>query len=142
MVRMNLYKANIQYRTDGKGLYDITNEIRKELKQSEIQDGLCTVFIPHTSASLIISENWDPSARNDLEEFMDRLVPEGQPWFEHTQEGSDDSPSHMRAMLTRSSETIPVDEGNLTLGSWQGLYLFEHRTSPHTRKLHIRILGE
>lgn len=139
---MKIHKTNIQYRTNGKGLYDITNEVRSELQSSGIQDGLCTVFIPHTSASLILSENWDPSARNDLEEFMDRLVPEAQPWFEHTQEGPDDSPSHMRSMLTRSSETIPVDNGNLTIGSWQGVYLFEHRTSPHTRKLHIRILGE
>jgi secondary thiamine-phosphate synthase enzyme len=139
---MTIYKATLQYQTNGKGLYDITSEVRAEMNKSGVQDGLCTLFIPHTSASLILSENWDPTARNDLEEFMDRLVPEGQPWFEHTQEGPDDSPSHMRSMLTKSSETIPVDNGSLTLGSWQGIYLFEHRTRPHARKLFVRILGE
>jgi secondary thiamine-phosphate synthase enzyme len=95
----------------------------------------------HTSASLVVSESYDPSAKIDLEEFMERLVPENQRWFRHTLEGSDDSPSHMRAMLTHTSLSIPIDHGNLSIGTWQGLYLFEHRSRPHRRKVLIRCLS-
>ena len=94
----------------------------------------------HTSASLVISESYDPSAKRDMEEFMERLVPENQSWFQHTMEGSDDSPSHMRAMLTSTSLSIPVDHGKLSIGTWQGLYVFEHRSRSHNRKVMVRCL--
>ena len=101
---------------------------------------MCYLFIPHTSASLVISENYDPTAKLDLETFMDRLVPESQPWHEHTLEGPDDSPSHMRAILTATSLTIPIDDGRLSLGTWQGVYLFEHRRRGHRRQVLLRCL--
>jgi len=101
---------------------------------------MCYLFIPHTSASLIINESYDPSARQDMENFLERLVPEGESWYRHTMEGRDDSPSHMRSILTQTSLSIPVDEGALSLGTWQGVYLFEHRVRSYRRNVLIRYI--
>lgn len=127
--------------TRGKGTYTITDKIQNLVKQSNIQTGTATVFAQHTSCSLIIMENADPSARTDLHEYFDRIVPENEPYFIHTYEGPDDMPSHIRMVLTGCSEVIPIIDGKLALGSWQGLFLFEHRNAPHTRKIAISILG-
>ncbi len=138
---MKWHKHTLHIATRGKGLYDITDRVQSLLASWKITEGLCVLFIPHTSASLLLSENWDPTARADLETFMERLAPEGQPWYTHTLEGPDDAVSHMRAMLTASSITIPIADGQLTLGTWQGIYLFEHRTRPHQRRLLVRALA-
>lgn len=137
---MNWYKDVMEIQTRGKGLYPFTQKVEARLREWGIQEGMCFLYVQHTSASLVISENYDPSAKADLERFMDRLVPEDQAWHQHTLEGSDDSPSHMRAMLTQTSMSIPVDHGRLSLGSWQGIYLFEHRARGHRRKVLIRCL--
>jgi secondary thiamine-phosphate synthase enzyme len=137
---MKWFKKTIQVDTNGKGLYPITDDIREVLNAWNIQEGMCYLFIPHTSASLVINESYDPTARLDMEQFLERLVPEGKSWYQHTMEGRDDSPSHMRSILTLSSLSIPVDGGDLSLGTWQGVYLFEHRSRLHRRKLEIRYL--
>lgn len=137
---MEWFKENILVETRGKGLYPVTDLISPLINAWGIEDGICHLFIAHTSASLVISESYDPSARQDLEEFMERLVPEGESWYRHTMEGKDDSPSHMRAMLTSTSLSIPVDGGKLSLGTWQGVYVFEHRAHSHRRTLKIRCL--
>ncbi len=128
-------------RTRGKGTYEITDQISEVLSRSGIVTGTLTVFIQHTSCSLIIMENADPTARRDLEEFFDRLVPENASYFEHDSEGPDDMPSHIRMVLTRSSEVIPVADSRMQLGTWQGVFLFEHRTAPHHRKIVVTIIG-
>lgn len=138
---MNWHKTTLEIPTHGKGLHDITGTVRTQLRAWGVREGMCFLFLPHTSASLVMSENWDPTARADLETFMDRLVPERDPWYTHTLEGDDDATSHIRAMMTDTSLTIPIDEGNLSLGSWQGIYLFEHRTRPHRRKVLMRALS-
>lgn len=132
----------IKIETRGKGTVEITGEVRHFLKVSGITEGVLTVFVRHTSCSLVIMENADPSARDDLHEFFDRLVPENTPWFQHTCEGPDDMPSHIRMALTRTSESIPVSGGQLMLGTWQGLYLFEHRRAPHTREVIFTVMGQ
>ena len=137
---MKWNKATIEISTKGKGLYPFTNKVSDLIQDWEVGQGLCYLYMPHTSASLVVSESYDPTAKIDLEEFMERIVPENQPWFRHTFEGSDDSPSHIRAMLTHTSLSIPVDDDQLSLGTWQGLYLFEHRSSPRRRKVLIRCL--
>lgn len=131
-----------QVRTSGKGTYEITREVEAIVAESGLTTGTATVFVQHTSASLVIMENADPSARTDLEEFFERLVPEDTPYFVHTYEGSDDMPSHIRMALTRTSEVIPVVEGRLVLGTWQGIFLFEHRRAPHTRRIVVSVTGE
>ena len=131
-------KSTLEIRTNGKGLYPFTKPVNELIRKWGVTEGMCYLFITHTSASLVISESYDPTAKIDLEEFMERLVPEDQPWFRHTFEGSDDSPSHMRAMLTAASLSIPIDHGNLSIGTWQGLYLFEHRARSHHRKVLLR----
>ena len=128
--------------TRGRGTYDITRDVSKIVGASSAQIGLATVFIHHTSASLIICENADPSVRNDLEAFAARLVPDGDPLFTHDDEGDDDMPAHVRTVLTQTSIGIPIVEGRLALGTWQGLYLWEHRTAPHTRKITVMVIGE
>lgn len=138
---MEWHKTTLELMTPGKGLHNFTDEIQNQLNVWGVEEGLCHLFIQHTSASLVISESYDPSARLDLEGFMDRLVPENQPWFRHTMEGSDDSPSHMRAILTNTSLSIPVDDGQLSLGTWQGVYLFEHRMRSHRRRVLVRCLS-
>jgi len=137
---MNWHKTTLEVSTHGKGLYDITEKVRTQLREWDVYEGMCFVFIPHTSASLVMSENWDPTARADLGKFMERLVPEEERWYTHDLEGADDATSHIRAMLTDTSLTIPIDDGKLSLGQWQGIYLFEHRTQPHRRSVLIRVL--
>lgn len=128
--------------TRGKGTIEITEACSRIVRASGIRTGIATVFVRHTSCSLLIYENADPSARTDLHEFFERLVPENTPWFVHTLEGPDDMPSHLRMALTRTSEVIPVVEGRLTLGTWQGIYLFEHRRDPHQREIVVSVVGE
>jgi secondary thiamine-phosphate synthase enzyme len=130
----------ILVQTDGKEFILITEEVRKVLDQWQVREGLCNLFIPHTTASLVINESYDPSSRQDLEAFLDRIAPEGQEWHRHTVEGRDDSPSHMRSILTTTSLSIPIEGGELSLGTWQGIYLAEHRIRPHRRKVLIHCL--
>ena len=134
------HKDSLDIRTRGKGMYAFTNAVNDAIQTWDILEGMCFLFIKHTSASLCISESYDPSAQDDLETFLDRLVPEKQIWHCHTLEGPDDSPSHMRAILTDTDLTIPIDNGKLSLGTWQGVYLFEHRTRPHLRQILIRCM--
>ncbi|MEN8241530.1 MAG: secondary thiamine-phosphate synthase enzyme YjbQ [Chloroflexota bacterium] len=138
---MDWYKSTVEISTEGKGLYNFTSQIERCLAEWSVREGILHLFVQHTSASLVISESYDPSARLDLEVFMEKLVPERQPWFRHTMEGADDSPSHMRAMLTNTSLSIPVDDGKLSLGTWQGVYLFEHRARRHRRRVLLRCLA-
>lgn len=138
---MNWHKTTLEISTRGKGLHDITETVRARLRDWAVQEGMCFLFLPHTSASLVLSENWDPTARADLQTFMERLIPEGDRWYTHDLEGPDDATSHIRAMLTDTSVTIPVDGGDLSLGTWQGIYLFEHRARPHRRNVLMRVLS-
>jgi len=137
---MDWYKEKITINTQGKGLYPITDQISQLIKGWDVGDGICHLFVSHTSASLVINESYDPTARQDLEVFLEKLIPENEPWYRHTLEGSDDTPSHMRAMLTLTSLSIPVENGKLLLGTWQGIYLFEHRARSHQRQVLIRCL--
>ena len=139
---MRVETASIVVVTDGKGTYEITDQVAAAVRQSGVTAGLVTVFVRHTSCSLILMENADPTARRDLEEFFDRLVSEDAHYFTHDAEGSDDMPSHIRMVLTRTSETVPIADRKMQLGTWQGIFLFEHRRSPHRRKIFITIIGE
>ena len=125
-----------------RGLNDVTAAVAERLRAAGLRDGLCTVFIRHTSASLVIQENADPAARRDLEAFFERLVPEGDPLYTHVAEGDDDMPAHVKAALTRTSEQIPFRAGALLLGTWQGLYVWEHRSGRHRRELAVHLVGE
>ena len=138
---MHWYKTTLEISTHGKRLHDITESVRARLRNWGVHEGMCFLFLPHTSASLVVNENWDPTARADLETFMERIVLEKDRWYTHDLEGPDDATSHIRAMLTDSSLTIPVDDGNLSLGTWQGIYVFEHRARPHRRKVLMRVLS-
>lgn len=133
--------ANFTVATRGKGAYEITSEVADAVARSGATTGTVTVFVRHTSCSLIIMENADPTARRDLEKFFERLVPEDTPYFEHTAEGGDDSTSHIRSVLTRTSEVIPIADGRMQLGTWQGIFLFEHRRAPHRREIALTISG-
>ena len=126
-------------RAPRRGLQDITDQVARLVSKAGLAQGLCTLFIRHTSASLIIQENYDPSARVDLETFMDRLVPEGAAWITHTLEGDDDMPSHIKSVLTQVSLSIPILDGKLALGTWQGIYLWEHRDHPTPREILVSI---
>lgn len=128
--------------TRGKGTVQITSKVDDIVAASGIRNGTVTVFVRHTSASLVIMENADPSARRDLEKFFDHLVPEDTPYFIHTAEGPDDMPSHIRMALTRTSEVIPILSGRMALGTWQGIYLFEHRRAPHHREIAVAVVGD
>jgi secondary thiamine-phosphate synthase enzyme len=128
-----------EVRTPGRGLHEITSRVAGVVRDAGVGRGLCTVFVRHTSASLTIQENADPSAKRDLESFLERLAPEGEQWYSHTAEGPDDMPSHLRAALTDVSLSIPVLDDELALGAWQGLYLWEHRASPHSRKVVVHV---
>jgi secondary thiamine-phosphate synthase enzyme len=125
-----------------RGLTDVTDRVQEIVRTEGIATGLCTIFIRHTSASLVIQENADPKARRDLERFLDRLVPDGDPLYEHTTEGDDDMPSHVKSALTHTSEQIPIRGGALALGTWQGLYVWEHRDAPHRRELVVHVIGD
>jgi secondary thiamine-phosphate synthase enzyme len=139
---MRVHHDRIEIRTNGKGLYEITDEMQSKIDKRDVQNGTATVFVQHTSCSVIIMENADPTARRDLEEFFNRLVPEDADYFTHASEGSDDMPSHIRMVLTRTSETVPIVDGRMQLGTWQGIFLFEHRRAPHRRKLFLTVIGE
>jgi secondary thiamine-phosphate synthase enzyme len=128
-------------KTRGTGLIEITPEVARVLAASRVLDGLITVYCRHTSASLVIQENADPDVQRDLQAFFRRLVPEGDPLFIHTTEGPDDMPAHVKAALTQTSLSIPVSGGRILLGTWQGIYLFEHRTQPHTRQIVVHVVG-
>ena len=125
----------LQFATRGPGLTDFTREVERVVVDAEVSEGLCTLFVQHTSASLVIQENADPAVCRDLEAFLRRLVPEGDPLWTHTAEGPDDMPAHVRCALTPTHLSIPVIDGRLALGTWQGIYLVEHRTAPHLRRV-------
>ena len=139
---MKIHHDRIEVRTHGKGLYEITDDVQAKIDKCGLRNGTVTVFVQHTSCSIVIMENADPSARRDLEEFFERFVPEDADYFTHGSEGSDDMPSHIRMVLTRTSEIIPIAEGRIQLGTWQGIFLFEHRRAPHRRKVLITVIGE
>ena len=140
--RMRVLNKSFAVSTTGKGTYEITDKIEAMVRESKIENGTVTIFAQHTSCSLIVMENADPTARRDLEEFFDRLVPENADYFEHDAEGADDMPSHIRMVLTRTSETIPIVDGRMQLGTWQGIFLFEHRRASHRRKVVVTVMGE
>lgn len=133
---------HLTVRTSGKGLYEITDRIAHWVAAQGITTGLLTVFVQHTSASLIVQENADPDVVRDLKEFFARVVPDGASWYRHTIEGEDDMSAHIRAALTQTSLSVPVLGGRLALGTWQGVYLFEHRAIPHTRSVVLHLVGE
>ena len=139
---MAVFQKTLTFRTVGKGTVEITGEVQEVLKSSGLQFGTATVFVQHTSCSLVIMENADPSARRDLEVFMDDLVPDNYPKFIHTHEGPDDMPSHIKMALTRTTEVIPFSNGKLTLGTWQGIFLWEHRVQPHNRRIVLSMQGD
>ena len=128
-------------RAPRRGLHEFTAQVEKAVAEAGVANGLCSLFIRHTSASLVIQENYDASARRDLETFMERLVPEDAPWITHTLEGPDDMPSHIKAALTQVSLAIPILDGKLALGTWQGIYLWEHRSRPTPREVVVTIQG-
>lgn len=130
----------IQIHTNGQALYEITDKICDLIESQQVTDGLCTLFIQHTSASLIIQENADPSAKQDLERWLNRFVKEGDPLYTHTTEGSDDMPAHIKSVLTNTSLSIPIISGRLALGTWQGVYLWEHRRASHSRKILVNFV--
>lgn len=138
---MKALTDTFEVRTKGKGTYEITAEVERILRASGVQTGTVTVFNRHTSASLVIFENADRSARVDLEAFFERLVPEDTDYFTHTAEGGDDSTSHIRMVLSRTSEVIPIAQGRMLLGTWQGIFLFEHRRAPHLRSIAVSVVG-
>ncbi|HWA85295.1 MAG TPA: secondary thiamine-phosphate synthase enzyme YjbQ [Opitutus sp.] len=139
---MPIHQETLTLRSHGQGLHEITDAVAREVARSKLVRGVVTVFCRHTSCSLVIMENADPSARRDLEAWFDRLVPESDPLFEHTLEGADDMPSHIKMALTRTSETVPFSDGRLMLGTWQGIYLWEHRRATHARQVVVTVMGD
>ncbi|MBV8816523.1 MAG: YjbQ family protein [Verrucomicrobia bacterium] len=139
---INAFSTTFSIETRGIGTYEITGKIRDLVAASGVKTGVATILVKHTSASLLFFENADPTARRDLEEFLRRLVPESISYFSHTLEGPDDMPSHIRMALTRTSESVPVLDGSLQLGTWQGLFLYEHRRHPAQRTVAVSVLGE
>lgn len=135
-------QRTLEYRTRGRGTLEITADIERAVRDSGIATGVCSVFLQHTSASLILCENADPSVRRDLETILARLAPEGDPAYVHRTEGPDDMAAHARSVLTANSITLPVTEGTLALGTWQGVYLWEHRLRPHERRIVVTVMGE
>jgi secondary thiamine-phosphate synthase enzyme len=137
-----IHQRSIEQQTQGRGLYEFTTELQQLVAAAGVQTGLCNVFCNHTSASLIINENADPAVLRDLEAFMGRLVPDGDALYTHTAEGSDDMPAHVRSVLTQTSVSVPISNGRCDLGTWQGLFLWEHRTRPHQRRITITVVGQ
>lgn len=135
-------QEQLQVQTRGRSTYNITDQVAEVITRAGLQTGICQLFIQHTSASLILCENADPSVRSDLERIMARLVPDGDPLFDHTLEGPDDMPAHVRSILTSMDLSLPISHGRPALGTWQGIYLWEHRTHPHQRKVTITLYGE
>ncbi|HMP82537.1 MAG TPA: secondary thiamine-phosphate synthase enzyme YjbQ [Verrucomicrobiota bacterium] len=140
MLRQALHELNLP--TRGRGLYDFTREVSAWIASNGFKNGLLTLHLKHTSASLLIQENADPDVRADLERFFSRLVPDGDPIYDHTMEGEDDMPAHVRTALTAVNLSIPVSNGRLTLGTWQGIYLWEHRHAGHSRRVALHYIGE
>ena len=138
---MVLSQGTLEFCTSPKSFLDITKEVQNFVSESNIQDGVCNLFIKHTSASLVIQENYDPSVRKDFETIFSKLAPEDFPYV-HNMEGKDDMPAHIRSALTSTSETIPIVNGKLSLGTWQGIYIWEHRDQTHNRKIMVSIVGE
>lgn len=136
------YRGELSIATQGRGTYDLTRQVGDLVTKSKIREGLGTIFIHHTSASLIVCENADPSVRKDLEAFAARLVPDGDKLFTHDDEGPDDMPAHVRTVLTQTSIGVPIVGGAMDLGTWQGLYLWEHRTAPHRRRVTVTVVGD
>ena len=139
---MRQHQQRIEVQTRGEGLYEISGQVRETLAESGLREGVLTAFCRHTSCSLLLQENADPDVRVDLKEFFRRLVPEGMGWITHTTEGPDDMPAHIRAALTQSSLSVPFSSGKPLFGTWQGLYLFEHRSRPHRREVVLHAVGE
>ena len=137
-----ILQHEINVRTDGRGTYDLSDDIQRFVGESGVRTGLCHVFVRHTSASLMLCENADPSVRRDLESFMTRYVPDGDPMFTHTAEGPDDMPAHVRSILTQNDMNLPVTDGQCALGTWQGIYLWEHRLAPHRSSVLLTVTGE
>jgi len=140
--RAVIEQQTLSFRTRGRGTLEVTSEVTRVVAESGIRKGVCTVFLQHTSASLILCENADPDVRADLETILARLAPDGDPAYRHDTEGPDDMAAHARSVLTSASFTIPVADGRLALGTWQGLYLWEHRREPHSRSLVVTVIGE
>jgi secondary thiamine-phosphate synthase enzyme len=139
---MPVHQATLTVRTPGPGTHEMTEVVAGEVQRSGLSRGVVTIFCQHTSCSLVIMENADPSARRDLEAWLDRLVPENDPHFQHTLEGPDDMPSHIKMALTRTSESVPFAGGRMLLGTWQGIYLWEHRRAAHSRNVVVTVIGE
>lgn len=139
---MPVHQATLTLPARGPGLHEITGAIAREVTRSKLARGVATIFCQHTSCSLVLMENADPSARRDLEAWLDRLVPEDDRHFTHTLEGADDMPSHIKMALTRTSESVPFADGRLLLGTWQGIFLWEHRRAPHARHVVVTVIGE
>ena len=137
-----VHQQQLRFSTRGRGTYNISQQVDEVISKSGIKTGICQIFIHHTSASLILCENADPTVRTDLETFMKRLVPDGDSMFKHKDEGDDDMPAHIRTILTESSLSIPIDNGKERLGTWQGIYLWEHRTSPFKRNITVTVIGD
>jgi secondary thiamine-phosphate synthase enzyme len=140
MLRQSFHELTIA--TRGRGFYELTREVEGWVDENQFQDGLLTLHLRHTSASLLIQENADPDVRRDLEAFFQRLAPDGDPLFIHTTEGGDDMPAHVRTALTAVNLSLPVRAGRPALGAWQGIYLWEHRTHPHSRRVALHFIGE
>ncbi|KTC89610.1 secondary thiamine-phosphate synthase enzyme YjbQ [Fluoribacter dumoffii] len=139
---MKIEQFSLAFNTPGRGTQDITEKVKTLLCNTTMKQGLCHLFLKHTSASLLLCENYDPQVRIDLESFLVRLVPDGDPLFKHIMEGTDDMPAHIRTVLTQSSLSIPIHNGKLALGTWQGIYLYEHRYQPQERHLLITAIGD
>ena len=137
-----VYQQTLRYATLGRGTSNITRQVEEVISQSGINTGMVNIFVHHTSASLILCENADPTVRSDLEYFMGKITPDGDPMYEHRDEGPDDMSAHVRTVLTDSSLVIPVNRGQTLLGTWQGIYLWEHRTHPHQRKITVTVYGD
>jgi secondary thiamine-phosphate synthase enzyme len=137
-----MFRESLSIETRGRGTYEITRQIQQVVERSGVVRGLCSLFIHHTSASLIVCENADPTVRRDLESFAARLAPDGDPAYVHDSEGPDDMPAHIRAILTLTSLTIPVEGRRCDLGTWQGVFLWEHRTSTHRRRITVTVTGD
>ncbi|HJP39205.1 MAG TPA: secondary thiamine-phosphate synthase enzyme YjbQ [Gammaproteobacteria bacterium] len=139
---MAVYQHTIEVATDGRSTVDISNQVQAIVSRSDIESGICQVFVQHTSASLMLTENADPEVRRDLEVFMSRAVPDGDSIYRHTMEGPDDMSAHVRSVLTQSGLSVPVGDGRCLLGTWQGIYLWEHRTTGHNRCMVVTVIGE
>jgi secondary thiamine-phosphate synthase enzyme len=139
---MLFHQSDLDIETHGRSSLDLTAALQSVVRNANVSRGLCTIFVHHTSASLMVCENADAAVRSDLERFFSKLVPDGDPLFKHTDEGPDDMPSHVRSILTQTSIGLPIRDGKLDLGVWQGIYLYEHRHAPHRRRISVTIVGE